>query len=1086
MVKKNITVVCSDLTKVYGTPDPLRVELYDDEEAGRLKLSGLPVQFTIHGVTYTRNSNYLGVASLNINLGIGTYPCTIFFEGNNEYNGFTRNVTVKVTDKQGTLLISNGLVKTYGTSDQLKAQLYHNGGLPGKPVKFTINGVSYIRNTDSEGYAKLNINLRPGVYPTSIHFEGDSTYSAVSIRVDVIVKSDTRIEGINVTKKASETSVYQCAVYDAFNNRVDCDVVLTVNGVPYIRHTDGSGLAKLNIRLGAGDYTLTARYDGDATHNPSSASNTVHVTPDIESITTVHPDNYTIPGPNRGFMESHIYISEALADAADKSGYTVLSADLSTFHEKKGDIYFTNYEITETDPRVKTAKFTTPLYFDLTRGRQYAQITSPYHENFGGQILDVDYDKKTGLYTYQCQDGRRAYLSKRRTTRTGETATTIYDSLESLLIVPAISTRGNIPAPLPQDLRENAKSLLSGLRPLEAYNLKFSPITVKRNAYAEKCPPMLSYDSTIDKIMNLAHYGSTPVDVYFDQKGVCQIEPIDLDKWLSQGIKLVHSDLVEYKYGFDITNVITGVSVKAKNAAEFQDANYRYDEWTDLRFYFGGNFGMIDPVTTTDANTISAQQTTNTNPSTNNASGLMSGKKIFDVGQDYGIVPHYRLTLINKLRAAGHTVNDMGVGPSRVQNNGLRSSSKGHIAIFVCNGICCGTHQDFVNGMRRGSYHYDHAIFTWVRGDIVMSYKQAYAHDWYYGDIGLDKSITRHDMFVKNKDILSYVNLWPNGNNSAPLSTTDWGKQCDAIVNGQFNNQNGGTVTASSTTSTASDGSDTTTTVIDETATYNKALEAMSNSIRDLLSFEIKLPLNHPIFKNLHTNQMLWTELPAEFELGNLEKIFTIFGEATYKVNRGIKYLKNRFYVEKMVIKCDDKGLFATLTLNPFPSSYSSYTNAIKSYEDAYNQAFKANNTTNSTSTTSTSTSTSGSADQIFKEVAAICEKYRYSLGRGVSSYSGMKKAGHGDCWAFAELVYEELKARGVNAIIWTYAVQGGASNHRSAGYQAADGTWKDFPYRTYVTNPKPCVNGGNNWYFNFSRPSKASVIKKWTSGKGI
>jgi len=1083
MVKKNITVVCSDLTKVYGTPDPLHVELYDDEEAGRLELSGLPVQFTIHGVTYTRNSNYLGVASLNINLGIGTYPCTIFFEGNSEYNGFTRNVTVKVTDKQGTLLISNGLVKTYGTSDQLKAQLYHNGGLPGKPVKFTINGVSYIRNTDNEGYAKLNINLRPGVYPTSIHFEGDETYSAVSIRVDVIVKSETRIEGINVTKKASETSVYQCAVYDAFNNRVDCDVVLTINGVPYIRHTDSNGLAKLNIRLGAGDYTLTARYDGDTTHNPSSASNTVHVTPDIESITTIAPGNYTIPGPNRGFMETHIYtgVTSAKTNKENTISYDTIDWNISISPKNANDERFTNYEITETDGRVKTAKFTSDHEIDLTGGRWWVYITSPYHENFGGRILSMDYDRKTGLYTYQCQDGRRQYLSKRRLM--GEANKwRVYDILEYALISPAFYGKGTLPT-ITDERRHRHARLLSGLHPIEDYdNLQFNLALKGDNPFKQKTGDLLGYDSIIDIITNFAKKGQYPIDVWFDPSGICHIDPIDINKWLSQGIKLVHSDLVEYKYGFDTTNIITAVSLKSKDES---NANGYYDEWYDLTFYFGSNFGMVDPVTTTDANAISVQNGTNTNPSTNNASGLMSGKKIFDVGQDNGIVPHYRLTLINKLRAAGHTVNDLGVGPSVVQNNGLRSSSKGHIGIFVCNGICCGTHQDFVNNMRRGAYHYSHAIFTWVRGDIEMSRKQSYSHDWYYGDIGLDKSITRHDMFVKNKDILSYVNLWPTGNNSAPLSTADWGKQCDAIVNGQFNNQNGGTVTStSSSTSTATDGSNATTTVIDETATYNKALEAMSNSVRDLLSFEIKLPLNHPLFKQLHTNQMLWIELPSDFKLKNLEKIFKIL--PTYKVNRGISYLKNRFYVEKMVVKCDSNGLFATLTLNPFPSSYSVYSNAVKSYEDAYNQAFKAN-TTNSTSTTSTSntSTTSGSADQIFKEVAAICEKYRYSLGRGVSSYSGMKKAGHGDCWAFAELVYEELKARGVNAIIWTYATSA-ASNHRSSGYQAADGTWKDFPYRTYVTNPKPCVNGGNNWYFNFSRPSGARVINKWTGGKGI
>ena len=131
---------------------------------------------------------------------------------------------------------------------------------------------------------------------------------------------------------------------------------------------------------------------------------------------------------------------------------------------------------------------------------------------------------------------------------------------------------------------------------------------------------------------------------------------------------------------------------------------------------------------------------------------------------------------------------------------------------------------------------------------------------------------------------------------------------------------------------------------MDETATYQKALEEVSKSIRNLLSFEIKVPLNSPVFKNLHTNMMLWTELPAEFPLANLEKIFKIL--PAYKVNRGVPYQVNRWYVEGVKIKCDSNGLFATIKLNPFPSPYSSYAKAVKSYMDAYNQAFKQQTTT--------------------------------------------------------------------------------------------------------------------------------------------
>ena len=85
-----------------------------------------------------------------------------------------------------------------------------------------------------------------------------------------------------------------------------------------------------------------------------------------------------------------------------------------------------------------------------------------------------------------------------------------------------------------------------------------------------------------------------------------------------------------------------------------------------------------------------------------------------------------------------------------------------------------------------------------------------------------------------------------------------------------------------------------------------------------------------------------------------MEKIFKIL--PSYKVNRGVPYQENRWYVEKIVIKHDGKGPIAKITLNPFPSSYSVYSNAVKSYAEAYDQAFKQNTTTENASSTTTST----------------------------------------------------------------------------------------------------------------------------------
>ena len=982
-----VTLEVTDLTKVYGTATPLRARLLTDEG---YPIPGYGVQFRINGVDYTRCTDENGYASLNINLGIGSYPTRV------SHDNIVKNVNVRVTDKKAPWLSLKNLVKTYGDSDPLKVGLFYGANpLPNQTIEFTINGRTYNRTTDNTGYASLNINLIRGVYQCNVRSISDGEYGQVSGVVTVTVKADTMIDATDVTKKFSDPGYFQCAVYDPWQRLNPCSALITVNGVTYTRSTDAEGLIKLNIRLQPGTYVITAKFLGDELHNPSpEVKKTVVVKPDIEEITTVTPLESS-PENNQGHVQSHIYHRQQIGYAdwrkdektKKKVGYVYFNDDTWGGSAKNGwEINFTSYEIDETDPRVKTAKVTTNHYFDLTRGMVHLCITNPFHENFAGQIIDVDYDKKTKLYTYKLQDGRRQYQSKRVLVLPANTD--VYSALKALLLAPSLYNYDRGTPNMDEQLKLNPR-LLAGLHPLADYdNLKSGTLKFS-NKFKETVPQLLSYDSDIDKIMALSHIGGFPTDVWFDTNLICHIDPIDLDKWMNSGIRLRISDLVEYKQSFDTTNIITGINIKDPTQAA---TNNYYNEWQEFRWLFGANISMIDPVTV-QTNTGSSGSTSASN---NVTSGIMSGKKIFDVGQDKGIASDYRLDLIKALREKGHTVNDLGVGPNVCQSNGLRASSKGHICIFVANGICCGTHQDFYNNMTRGAYHYDHVIFTWVRGDIEMGRKQAYAWDWYYGDIGLDKSITRLQFFDKHADKCSCVNLWPNGDNKAPLSRSDWQKQVQAVVNGQFTRSNGAATTATTTNNTA--GTTAGTTVMDENATYQKALEEVSKSVRDLLSFELKVPLNSPVFKNLHTNMMLWTELPVDFPLANLEEVFKIM--PVYKQSRGISsdYRINRWYVEGVKIKCDANGLFATIKLNPFPSSYSSYANAVKSYMDAYNQAFnqKTENTTVNTggsSSPGTLVKSTGNSELDNKIKGWISGKTS-DLDKAIAIHNGLKDYG--------------------------------------------------------------------------------------------
>ena len=91
MISNNIKVLSilntSDFTKVYGTLDQFKAQLFDS--VGN-PYANVNITFNINGVVYERLTDNNGIASLNINLMPGEYIIT------SSYNGYSVGNTVKV------------------------------------------------------------------------------------------------------------------------------------------------------------------------------------------------------------------------------------------------------------------------------------------------------------------------------------------------------------------------------------------------------------------------------------------------------------------------------------------------------------------------------------------------------------------------------------------------------------------------------------------------------------------------------------------------------------------------------------------------------------------------------------------------------------------------------------------------------------------------------------------------------------------------------------------------------------------------------------------------------------------------------
>ena len=175
----NITVLSKlqenrDITKYFKNATQYSVKVIGDD--GNPMGAGEKVTFNINGVFYERFTNESGMARLNINLEPGEYVITA------EYGGcrVSNNITVKP------VLSASDLTMHYKDGSRFEAKLVDGQGNPfaGENVEFNINGVFYYKTTDSDGVARLNINLMSGKYIITSSYGGASIANTVTVLED--------------------------------------------------------------------------------------------------------------------------------------------------------------------------------------------------------------------------------------------------------------------------------------------------------------------------------------------------------------------------------------------------------------------------------------------------------------------------------------------------------------------------------------------------------------------------------------------------------------------------------------------------------------------------------------------------------------------------------------------------------------------------------------------------------------------------------------------------------------------------------------------------------------------------------------
>ena len=226
--------------------------IFTDSQGNPLK--NKDIQFNINGVFYTKTTNDKGIAMMGINLNPGKYVITAINLVTGEQSG--NNITVK------SLIVQNDLTKYYLNDSRFQTTIYNKDGslAANKEVTFNINGVFYHKKTDENGIASLGISLRPGEYIITTMVDGLSIGNKVNVLPTLITK--------NLNMKYLDGSSFTAQTLDGQGKPIaNQNVSFNVNGVFYHKLTDNNGIAKLGIRLMAGEYIITSYWNDFQTGN---------------------------------------------------------------------------------------------------------------------------------------------------------------------------------------------------------------------------------------------------------------------------------------------------------------------------------------------------------------------------------------------------------------------------------------------------------------------------------------------------------------------------------------------------------------------------------------------------------------------------------------------------------------------------------------------------------------------------------------------------------------------------------------------------------------------------------------------------
>ena len=241
-----------------------------------------PATATAGTVTYYLDGNAVEGSTLS-NLAIGTHTVTAKYTGDSSYAD-AESAPVVITVGKLATEISGEDITVYATvGDTIEFTLKDSNGnvLADKEIVIAFNGVNTKVTTDSNGIAKLDINMaNKGTYSISASFAGDDSYEASFASYNVVVKAKATKLTVSNTEYSLSGSKYLTATLTAGGEPLANKIVtFQINGKTYTGRSNANGEIKVPVALTAKKtYSVVVSFAGDSTYGTAVATYKLKVT----------------------------------------------------------------------------------------------------------------------------------------------------------------------------------------------------------------------------------------------------------------------------------------------------------------------------------------------------------------------------------------------------------------------------------------------------------------------------------------------------------------------------------------------------------------------------------------------------------------------------------------------------------------------------------------------------------------------------------------------------------------------------------------------------------------------------------------